>query len=88
MSENKKFTLDEETLEAQHEMVKDLIEGDKKAIEENAAIARNPKTAPNQRQWAEDRLKGNLESKNRHEQQLPQTEDRQKRLSGKSQDVQ
>ena len=43
MSEDKKFTFDEDTLEAQREKAKDLIEGDKKAIEENAATARNPK---------------------------------------------
>jgi hypothetical protein len=88
MSEDKKFTFDEDTLEAQREKAKDLIEGDKKAIEENAATARNPKIAPNQRHWAEARLKGNLEGKIRHEQQLSETEDRLKRLSNESQDGQ
>ena len=67
---------------------KDLIEGDKKAIEENAATARNPKNAPYQRQWAEARLKGNFEGKIRHEQQLSETEDRLKNLSNESQDGQ
>ena len=36
MAEDKKFTFDKETLEAQHEKVKDLIEADRKTIEENA----------------------------------------------------
>ncbi len=84
MSEDKKFTLDQETLEAQHEKAKDLIEGDRKTIEENAAIARNPKNAPNQRRWAEARIEGNLEGLDRHEQQLSETEDRLKRLSDES----
>lgn len=88
MAGDKKFTLDKETLEDHHEKVKDLIEGDKKAIEENAAIARNPKIAPNQRLWAEARLKGNLEGMSRHEQQLSETEDRLISLSDKSQDEQ
>jgi hypothetical protein len=88
MAEDKKFTFDKETLEVQHEKVKDLIEADRKTIEENAAIARNSKVAPNQRQWAEARLKGNLEGLNRHEQQLSETEDRLKRLSDDSQDEQ
>ena len=86
MAEDKKFTFDEETLEAQHEKVKNLIEGDRKTIEEDAAIARDSKVAPNQRQWAEARLAGNLEALNRHEQQLSETEDRLKRLSDESQD--
>jgi hypothetical protein len=86
MAEDKKFTFDEETLEAQHEKVKNLIEGDRKTIEEDAAIARDSKVAPNQRQWAEARLEGNLEALNRHEQQLSETEDRLKRLSDESQD--
>ena len=88
MAEDKKFTFDEETLEAQHEKVKNLIEGDRKTIEEDAAIARDSKVAPNQRQWAEARLEGNLEALNRHEQQLSETEDRLKRLSDESQDEQ
>ena len=88
MAEDKKFTFDEETLEAQHEKVKNLIEGDRKTIEEDAAIARDSKVAPNQRQWAEARLKGNLEGKIRHEQQLSETEDRLKSLSNESQDGQ
>ena len=86
MAEDKKFTFDEETLEAQHEKVKNLIEGDRKTIEEDAAIARDSKVAPNQRQWAEARLEGNLEALNRHEQQLSETEDRLKRLSDESKD--
>ncbi len=86
MTKNKKFKLDEETLNAQHEKVMDLIEGDKKAIVENTAISRNPKIAPNQRQWAEARIKGNYEGLNRHGQQLTETEDRLKRLSDESQD--
>lgn len=88
MAEDKKFTFDKETLEAQHEKVKDLIEGDRKTIEENAVIARNSKVAPNQRQWAEARLKGNFESLDRHEQQLSETEGRLKSLSDESQDEQ
>lgn len=88
MAEDKIFTYDEETLEAQREKAKDLIEGDNKAIEENSAIARNSKIALNQRRWAEARLKGNFEGLNRHEQQLSETEDRLKRLSDESQDEQ
>ena len=87
MEEEKKFKLDKETLETQREMVKDLIEGDKKTIVENAAIARNPKIAPNQRQWAETRIKGNVESINRHEQQLSETEDRLNKLSDNSENA-
>ena len=86
MSEDKKFTFDEDTLEAQREKAKDLIEGDKKAIEENVATARNPKNAPYQRQWAETRNKGIEEGLNRHQQQYAETEERLRRLSDESQD--
>jgi len=86
MSEDKKFTFDEDTLEAQREKAKDLIEGDKKAIEENAATARNPKNAPYQRQWAEARNKGIEEGLNRHQQQYAETEERLRRLFDESQD--
>lgn len=86
MSEDKKFTFDEDTLEAQREKAKDLIEGDKKAIEENAATARNLKNAPYQRQWAEARNKGIEEGLNRHQQQYAETEERLRRLSDESQD--
>lgn len=88
MVEGKKYVPDKETLKAQCEKVKDLINGDNKAIEENAAIVRNPKIDLNQRVWAESRIKGNLEGLNRHEQQLLETQDRLRRLSDDSQDNQ
>ena len=87
MSEDKKFTFDEDTLEAQREKAKDLIEGDKKAIEENAATARDPNHAfDEQGKWAEARNKGIEEGLNRHQQQYAETEERLRRLSDESQD--
>ena len=61
------------------------IEGDKEAIAANDAIARDPRLAlTRQGEWAETRLKGNLEGLNRHEQQLSETEARLNKLSDNS----
>ena len=45
MSDNKKFTPDKDTLEGQLDKLKDVIEGDKKTMAENKAIARDPNHA-------------------------------------------
>lgn len=84
MEKDKKFTLDEETLKAQREKVKDLIEGDKKAIAENNAIARDPNCDFNQREWAEARVKGNLGALNQHQKMYEETNERLNKLKDSS----
>lgn len=87
MTDNKKFTMDKETLEGQLDKLKDVIEGDKKTIAENKAIARDPNHAfDEQGKWAEARNEGIEEGLNRHQQQYLETEERLRRLSNESQD--
>ena len=76
MEEDKKFSLDEETLKLQRKKLSEIIENIKKTIAENSAISRNPHCDLNQRKWAEDRIKGNLEALNRYEKQLSETDER------------
>lgn len=87
MSDNKKFTPDKDTLEGQLDKLKDVIEGDKKTMAENKAIARDPNHAfDEQGKWAEARNKGIEEGLNRHQQQYAETEERLRRPSDESQD--
>lgn len=85
MAEEKKFTLDEETVKAQCEKVKDLIDRDKKVIAENDAIARDPHHVfDHQGKWAEARMKGNLDALNRHQDMYEETKDRLNKLKDSS----
>ena len=87
MAKDKKFTLDQATLEGQLEKLKDVIDGDKKTIAENKTIARDPSHAfGEQGKWAEARNEGIEEGLNRHQQQYAETEERLRRLSDESQD--
>lgn len=86
MSDNKKFATDKDTLEGQLDKLKDVIEGEKKTMAENKAIARNPIHAfDEQGKWAEARNEGIEEGLNRHQQQYAETEERLRRLSDESQ---
>ena len=81
MGEKKKFTLDEETLQNQLDKLSDVIGHDKKAIAENDAIARDPHHVfDHQGEWAEARMKGNLDALNRHQDMYEETKDRLNRL--------
>ena len=81
MGKDKKFTLDEKTLETQRKKLGDLIEGDKEAIAVNAAITRDPHLANTQHpMWAEARIKGNLDALSRHENMYEETNDRLNKL--------
>jgi hypothetical protein len=89
MSDNKKFTPDKDTLEGQLDKLKDVIEGDKKTMAENKAIARDPNHAfDEQGKWAEARNKGIEEGLNRNQQQYAETEERLKRLKRQSNESQ
>ncbi len=68
MATDKKYASDKETLEGQLEKVKEMIEGDKKTIAENDAIARDPNHILDQQgEWAKARKKGNLDALSRHQ---------------------
>ena len=68
MAEDKKYTPNKETLEGQLEKLTDMIEGDKKAIAENDAIARDPNHIFDQQGvWAEARKKVNEDALERHQ---------------------
>lgn len=87
MAENKKFTTDKDTLEGQLDKLKDVIEGEKKTMAENKAIARDPNHAfDEQGKWAEARNEGIEEGLIRHQQQYVDTEERLRRLTDESQD--
>lgn len=58
MCEDKKYTLDKETLETHIEKLNNLIAGDNEAIKENDAIAKDPNHVfDSQGEWADDRKK-------------------------------
>lgn len=81
MNKDKKFALDKDTLEAQCEKLNEMIEGDKEAIAENNAMARDPHhVLDKQGEYAEARMKGNVEALSRHEQQLAGTKERLNKL--------
>ena len=77
MEKEKKFIPDEKTLQSQLDRLSDVMGRDKKAIAENDAIARDPNHVfDHQGEWAEARLKGNLDALNRHEKMYEETKDR------------
>lgn len=87
MAEDKKFTMDKEAQEGLLDKLKDMIEGEKKTMAENKAIARDPNHAfDEQGKWAEARNEGIEEGLNRHQQHYVETEERLRRLSEESQD--
>lgn len=85
MDEDKKFTLDEETLQDQLDKLSDMMDSDKKAIAENDAIARDPSHIFDcQGEWAEARKRGNLDALNRHEELYEETKERLDQLKDSS----
>ena len=82
MEVEKKFTPDKETLRDQLKKIDDLIKRDKEAIVENDAIAKDPNHVfDHQGEWAEARLKGNLDALNRHEKMCEETKERLNKLN-------
>lgn len=89
MSDNKKFTLDKETLEGQLDKLKDMIEDKKKVMAENKAIALDSSHAfDEQGEWAIARNEGIEEGVNRNQQQYAETEERLRRLKRQSDESQ
>lgn len=88
MDKDKIFTLDQESLEDQLKKIDDLIKRDKESITENDAIAKDPNHVfDHQGEWAEARLKGNLDALNRHEKMCEETKERLDKLKdGTNQD--
>ena len=85
MEEEKKFIPDEETLQNQLDNLSDVIDRDKKVIAENDAIARDPHHVfDHQGEWAEARMKGNLDALNRHQDMYEETKDRLNKLKDSS----
>lgn len=85
MEEEKKFIPDEETLQNQLGKLSDVIDRDKKVIAENDAIARDPHHVfDHQGEWAEARMKGNLDALNRHQDMYEETKDRLNKLKDSS----
>ena len=85
MEEEKKFIPDEETLQNQLGKLSDVIDRDKKVIAENDAIARDPHHVfDHQGEWAEARMKGNLDALNRHQNMYEETKDRLNKLKDSS----
>lgn len=85
MEEEKKFIPDEETLQNQLGKLCDVIDRDKKVIAENDAIARDPHHVfDHQGEWAEARMKGNLDALNRHQDMYEETKDRLNKLKDSS----
>ena len=85
MEEEKKFIPDEETLQNQLGKLSDVIDRDKKVIAENDAIARDPHHVfDHQGEWAEARMKGNLDDLNRHQDMYEETKDRLNKLKDSS----
>jgi hypothetical protein len=82
MDKDKIFTLDQESLEDQLKKIDDLIKRDKETIVENDAIAKDPNHVfDHQGEWAEARLKGNLDALNRHEKMCEETKERLNKLN-------
>lgn len=85
MEEEKKFIPDEETLQNQLSKLSDVIDRDKKVIAENDAMARDPHHVfDHQGEWAEARMKGNLDALNRHRDMYEETKDRLNKLKDSS----
>ena len=77
MDKDKKFTLDEETLQDQLDKLRDMMDSDKKAMAENDTIARDPSHIFDcQGEWAEARKRGNQDALNRHEEMYEETKER------------
>lgn len=88
MDKEKKFTTDVETLKDQLDKLDDMLNGDKKAIAENEAIALDPNhILDSQGEMAEARINGTREGMNRHEKMREETTDRLNKQESRSNQV-